>query len=83
MSSITGASQACGGGGVIPPSLVEITCIFKQYQASDWSGVGFLASDWDGECDGVLPNASVSSGPFWPLGGVTLGLDINSSLLII
>ena len=24
----------------------------------------------DGECDGVLPNASGSSGPFWPLGGV-------------
>ena len=30
----------------------------------------FLSRDWDGECDGVLPNASGSSGPFWPLGGV-------------
>ena len=63
-----GACQACGGGGVISPSLVKI--IYKQYQVSGQSGVCFLARDWDGEWEGVFPIASVSSGPFWPLGGV-------------
>ena len=51
-------------------SSVEITCISKQYRVSGWSGVGFLARDWDGECDGVFPNASGSSGPFQPHVGV-------------
>ena len=32
--------------------------------------VSFLARDWDGEREGMLPNTSVSSGPFQPLGGV-------------
>ena len=53
-----------------PLSSVETTCISKQYQVSGWSGVCFLTRDWDGEHDGALPNASVSSGPFWLLGGV-------------
>ena len=37
-----------GGGGVVPPSSVGITCISKQYQVPGQSGVGFLAGDWDG-----------------------------------
>ena len=68
MSSMTGACQACGGGGFILPSLVNVTCISKQYMSL--RPVSFLAGDWDGEYDGVLPNASRSSGPFWLLGGV-------------
>ena len=71
MSSTTGACQVCGGGGVVPTSLVKITCISKQYHISGWSGAGFLTTgDWDGEQDEVLPNASVSSMPFWPPCGV-------------
>ena len=62
MSSTTGACQASGGGGGVPPSLVEITCISKQYQVSGQSGVHFLTGDWDGEWEAALPNASVSSG---------------------
>ena len=34
MSSMTGAWQAFGGGGVALPSLVNVTCISKQYQVS-------------------------------------------------
>ena len=60
--------RCVGGGGIVPPSLVEISCISKQYQVPGQSGVGFLTGDWDGEQEGVLPNASVSSGPFWPFG---------------
>ena len=70
ISSTTGTCQVCGGGSVVPPSLVEITCISKQYRFQGDSGVGFLTGDWDSEWEGVLENASVSSGPFWPLGGV-------------
>ena len=70
MSSTTGACQACGGGGVVPQSLVEITCISKTIPSPWQSGDGFLIGDWDDEQEGVLPNASASSGPFWPLGGV-------------
>ena len=70
MSSTTGACQACEGGGVTLPPSVEVTCISKQYQDTGQSGVGFLAGDWDGECNGVLPNASGSSGSFQPTGGV-------------
>ena len=70
MSSTIGTCQVCGSGGLVPPSLVEITCIPKQYQVSGWLGVGFLTRDWDGEYHGVLQNASVSSGPFWPFGDV-------------
>ena len=64
MSSTTGTCQACGGGGVVPPSLVEITCISKQYQVSGQSGVGFLAGHHDGEWEGMIANASMSSGLF-------------------
>ena len=70
MSSTTGTCQACGDGGDVPPYSAEITCISKQYRVSGLSGVNFLTRDWDGEHDGVLLNASVSSGPFQPLGGV-------------
>ena len=56
MSFTTGTCLACGGGGIIPPSLVEITCISKQYWVSEQSGVSFLTWDWDGEHDGVLPD---------------------------
>ena len=76
MSSTTGTWQACGGGGVVPLSLVEITCISKQYQVSGQSGLCFLTRDLDGEWDEVLPNASVSSRPFKPLGGVRVGPSV-------
>ena len=69
-SSTTGTCQTCGGGGVVPPFLVEITCISKQYQVSGQLGVGFLAGDWDGEWEGVLQNTYVSSGPFQLLSGI-------------
>ena len=72
LSSMTDACQACGGGGVTLQSWVDVTCISKQYQVSSQSCVGFLAGDWDGECNGVLPNASGSSGPFQLLGVVRL-----------
>ena len=58
MSSTTGACQTCGDGGVTLPSLAKVTFISKQYQVLGWSGVGFHARDWDGECVGALPNAS-------------------------
>ena len=70
MSSTDDTCQACRGDGVVPPSLVEITPISKKYKVSGKSGVGFLTRVWDGEREGALPNASVSSGPFQPLGGV-------------
>ena len=73
MSSTMGACQACGIGGVVPQSSVEITWISRQYQVSGWSGIFFLARDWDGGQDEVLPNASVSSGPLQPFGGVRFG----------
>ena len=60
------------GGGVVSPSLVDITHISKQYQVPGQSGVGFLTGNWDGEWEGVLPNAFASSGPFWLLGGVRM-----------
>ena len=63
------ACHMWGGGGIALSSSVETTCISKQYQVSGWSGVGFLARDQDGYCDGALSNASGSSGPFWPLAG--------------
>ena len=65
-----GAYHTWSGGGVTLSSSVEVICISKQYQVSGWSGVGFLAGDWDGECDGVLPIASGLSGPFQLLGGM-------------
>ena len=82
---MTGACQVCGGGGATLPSLVKVTCIPKQYQVSGQSGIGFLARDWDGECDGVLPNASIFRAILatWWCEGVVLSLDINSRLLII
>ena len=64
MSSTMGTCQACGGGGIGSLSLVEVTFISKQYQVSGWSGMGFLTRDGDGDQDGALPNASVSSGSF-------------------
>ena len=76
MSSTTGVCQVCEGSVVVPPFLVEITCISKQYRVSGQSGVCFFARDWDGEWDEVLPNASVSSRPFWPLGGVRAGPSV-------
>ena len=43
------------GGGVVPPSSVEITSISKQYWVSGQSGVCFPTRDWDGEWHEVLP----------------------------
>ena len=76
MSSTTCTCQACGGGGIIAPSPVEIPCVSKQYRVSGQLGFGFLTTDCDGEHDGVLPNTSVSSGPFWPPGGVRVGPSV-------
>ena len=64
MSSTISACHAWGGGGITLSSSVEITCISKQYEVLGWSGVGFLARDWDRERDGALPNTSGSSRPF-------------------
>ena len=69
MSSTVGTCYTWDGGAVTLSSLVEVTCTSKQYCVSGQSGVGFLARDWDGDHDGVLPNGSESSGPFWLLGG--------------
>ena len=69
MSSTTGTCQICGGGGVVPPSLVEITCISNNTEPQG-SQVLVSLLEMDGEWEGVLPNASVSSGLFWPFGGV-------------
>ena len=52
MSSTTGTCQACGVVVLVPQSLVEITCISKQYQVSGQSGIGFLTRDWGGEWEG-------------------------------
>ena len=68
MSSIIGTCHACVGGGDAPSSSVETTCIYRQYWVS--GQLGFLTRNWDGDQDGVLPNASGSSGPFQPLGWV-------------
>ena len=86
MSSITGTCQACGGGGVALPSLVEVTCIFKQYWVSGQSVVSFLARElgwwmWWGATKCLLIfRASLAT---WWCEGVALHLDINSRLLII
>ena len=58
------------GGGVVPPSLVEITWISKQYQVSGRSGICLFTRDWDGEWDGALLDASISLGPLWQFSGV-------------
>ena len=47
-----GACQVCGGGGVAPLSVVEVTWISKQYWVSGWLGVCLLARDWDGNAMG-------------------------------
>ena len=70
MSSTTGTYHACGGSGVVPPSSVKITWMSKQYQVSGQSGTCLLTGDWDGELEGVLPDASISLALFWPLGGM-------------
>ena len=57
---------------------METTCISRQYQVSGWSG--FLARDWYGDQDGVLPNASGSSWLFQPFGGVRVW---PSSLILV
>ena len=67
----------CGGGGIALSSSVETTCISKQYQVSGQSGAGVLARDWDGEHDGAFPDASESSGPFWPPVGVRVWPSIQ------
>ena len=46
----------------------HLQCISRQYQVSEQ--LGFLARDWDGDWDGVLPNTSGSSGLFQLLDGV-------------
>ena len=68
MSSTICTCHAWAGGGAALLSLVKITCISRQCGVS--GQLGFLASDWVGDWDGSLPNASGSSGPFQPLGGV-------------
>ena len=55
MSSTIGTCHACDGSGADLLSLVEITCIPRQYRVSGW--LGFLARDWDSDWDGALPNA--------------------------
>ena len=72
MSSTIGACHVWGGGGIALSTSVEITCISKQHQVLGWSGVGFLARDWDG----ALPNASGSSRPFQLLCGVRMWLSV-------
>ena len=70
ISSTIGACHAWDDGGIGLSSSVETTCISKQYWVSGQSGVGFLTRDQDEECDGVLPNASGSSGLFLMFVGV-------------
>ena len=72
MSSTIGTYHPWHAGGIALSSSVEITCISKQYKVSGQLGVGFLARDWDGECDGALPNTSGSYRPFQPLVGVRM-----------
>ena len=73
------------GGGKAPVSLVNVTCIPKQYLVLGQLGGGPLARDQDGEWEGELPDTPISSGSFhhwvstptWPLSGAclqTLGL---------
>ena len=45
-------------------------CIPRQYQVLGQPGDSYLSGDWDGEWEGALPDAPVSSRPFWPLGDV-------------
>ena len=71
MYSITGTCQACGeGGSVAPPSSVKITWISKQCQVSGQPGICPFARNWDGEWDGALPDAFISSRPFQLFFGV-------------
>ena len=51
-------------------SSVEITWISDQYWVLGQSGISLLTGDWDRECDRVLLDASISSGPFQPFSGV-------------
>ena len=70
MSPPLAPARCVWGGGVAPPSLVKITWISKQYQVLGQSGISLFTGEWDGECDGALPVASISLGPFWPFSGV-------------
>ena len=47
-----------------PVTLVNVTCIPKQYLVLGWLGGSPLAGDQDGKWEGELSNASISSGPF-------------------
>ena len=51
--------------GTTPVSSVNVTCIPKQYLVLGQMGSGLLARDQDVEQEGELPNAPISSGPFW------------------
>ena len=76
MSSITGAIQTWGSRGAAPISLVRVTSIPRQYWVSGQPGNSCLAGDWDGEWEGALPDAPVSSRPFWLLGGVRVQTSV-------
>ena len=45
-------------------------CIPKQYQVPGGPGVGNLSGNLDGEWEGTLADAPISSGPSQPLGYV-------------
>ena len=55
---------------MVEVSLASITCIPRQCQVSGWQGDSFLTGDQDGEWEGSLPNAPISSGSSWPLDGM-------------
>ena len=63
-SSTKGAVQAWGSGGTAPVTLVNVTCISRQYLVLGWLGGGLLVGDQDGEQEGELPNAPISLGSF-------------------
>ena len=70
MSSTTSAVKTWGDRGAAPLSSVKVTHIPRQYWVSGQPGNSHLSRDWDGEWEGVLPEAPISSRPFWPLGDV-------------
>ena len=53
-----------GCGETAPVSLVNVTCIPRQYLVLGWLGGNLLARDQDGKWEGELTNAPVSSGSF-------------------
>ena len=64
ISSTKGTVQAWGGGGTAPGSFVNVTCIPRCCLVLGQLGSGLLARDQDGEQEGKLHDASISSGSF-------------------